>query len=92
MTAPKEKSASPALEGCRRQGPRNKKLHTTAGLIFYTFLVMEQPDSCERHHHAILISTFDDCIISHGTTGFCNVGNTALVSSLDIVGEWEEGI
>ena len=46
---------------------------------------MEQPDSCERHHHIVFIAGFDNVIITDGTAWLCHIFYTALMGSLDVV-------
>lgn len=65
-------------------------MQSTGG--FPWFLVVEETDSGEGHYHVVFVTTIDDCVVSYGTTWFCDVGYTALMGTFDVVGEWEEGI
>ena len=53
---------------------------------------MEQPDSCKCHHHTVLVAALYHRIIPHGSPWLCNIFYTALMGSLNIVGEGEKGI
>src|SRR5699024_5589534 len=54
--------------------------------------MMEQADSCEGHHHSIFIAGLDHCVVAHGATRFSYILHTALMGSLNIVAEREEGV
>ena len=53
---------------------------------------MEQTDSCEGHHHSIFIAGLDHCVIAHRAAWFSHILHTALMGSLNIVAEREEGV
>ncbi len=53
---------------------------------------MEQTDTCECHHHVIFVTCIDNIVISYRTTRLCNICNTTLVCSFNVVSKWEEGV
>ena len=54
--------------------------------------MMEEANVSKRHGDAVLIACIDNIIVTDATACFCNVFYTTLVSTLDVVTEWEEGI
>ena len=52
--------------------------------------MMEQPYTCKCHNHVVLVAALDNEVVAYGAAGLGNVFNTALVCSLDVVGEGEE--
>ena len=54
--------------------------------------VVEESHAGEGHDNALLITLFDNQIITDGSAGFCNVLNTRGISALDVIGEGEESI
>ena len=54
--------------------------------------MVEQSDAGEGHYHMVFVAAVDDSIVTDGAAGLCDVFYAALVSSLDIVGEGEEGV
>ena len=54
--------------------------------------MMEQPDSCECHGHAVFVAALDDQIISYRSARLCDIADAAFVSPLNVVGKGEEGI
>ena len=53
---------------------------------------MEEANVSERHGDAILVASVDNIIVTDATACLCYVFNTTLVSTLNIVAEWEESI
>ena len=53
-------------------------------------LVMEQAHTCKCHSHIVLISTFDNNVISDRSAWLSDIFNTASVSTFNVVREWEE--
>ena len=64
--------------------------HCTA--LFVENLVMEQADSGECHSHMIFIAAFDNQIISDTSTRLCDIFDTALMSTFDVISKREECI
>ena len=54
--------------------------------------MMEEANVSKRHGDAVLIACIDNIIVTDATACFCYVFNTTLVSTLDVVAEWEESI
>ena len=54
--------------------------------------MVEQTDASEGHGNAVLVAGIDNMIVTNATTSLCNVLNTTLVGTFNIVTEWEEGI
>ena len=54
--------------------------------------MMEEANVSERHSNAILVASIDNIIVTDATACFCYVFNTTLVSTFDVVTEWEESI
>ena len=52
--------------------------------------MVEQSHAGERHDHAVAVGGFDDLIVPDGAARLGNVGNAALVRSLNVVPEREE--
>ena len=52
--------------------------------------MVEQTYACECHCNAIFVASFDNMVIAYRTTCLCYEFHTALVSTFDIVAEWEE--
>ena len=58
---------------------------------FYpNILMMEQAHARERHDHIVFIARLDHEIVADGTARLGYIGNAALFSALDIVGEREK--
>mgnify|MGYP003279619375 FL=1 len=55
-------------------------------------LMMEEANVSKRHGDAVLIACIDNIIVTDATACFCYVFNTTLVSTLNVVAEWEESI
>ena len=53
---------------------------------------MEQADAGEGHYHVIFITGCDDILITDGTARLCDILNAALVRTLNVVAEGEEGV
>ena len=53
---------------------------------------MEEANVSKRHSDAVLVAGINNVIVTDTTTCFCYVFNTALVSTLNIITEWEECI
>ena len=53
---------------------------------------MEQAHAGEGHDHALLVTLFDDQIITYGTAGLGDVLHTGGKGPLDVVAEGEEGV
>ena len=53
---------------------------------------MEEANVCKRHSDAVLVAGINNMIVTDTTACFCYVFNTTLVSTLNIVAEWEESI
>lgn len=58
--------------------------------VFY--LMMEQTDSRKCHYNAIFIANLDYIVITNRSARLCDVLNTALVRTLNVVAKWEECI
>ena len=54
--------------------------------------MVEQADAGKCHGNTVFIAGFDNMVIAYGTSGLCNVFNTAFVSTFNIVAEGEECI
>ena len=54
--------------------------------------MMEEANVSERHSNAVLVTSIDNIIVTDATACFCYVFNTTLVSTFDVVTEWEESI
>lgn len=54
--------------------------------------MMEEANVSKRHGDAVLIACIDNIIVTDATACFCYVFYTTLVSTLDVVTEWEESI
>ena len=54
--------------------------------------MMEQSHTSECHGYTILVTGLDNIVVTNAATSLCNVFHSALVSTLDVVTEWEEGI
>ena len=54
--------------------------------------MMEQSDSRKAHGHAILVTSCDHIVISHGTARLRHIFHTASVGALNIVAKGEEGV
>ena len=54
--------------------------------------MVEQTNVCERHGDAVLVASLDDIIVTDATASLSYVLYATLVSTLDVVAEWEEGI
>ena len=67
-------------------------LHQEDFNSFFFILMMEQADTGKCHGNAVFIAGFDNMVITYGTSGLCNVFNTAFVSTFNIVAEGEECI
>ena len=55
-------------------------------------LMVEQSHSCERHGHAVLVAAVDNHVVADRSAGLCDVGNAALLRTLDVIVEGEERI
>lgn len=55
-------------------------------------LVVEQPYACERHGNAVLVAGFYDIVVAYAAASLSNIFNSALVGTLYVVTEGEEGI
>ena len=53
---------------------------------------MEQPYARERHGNAVLVAGFNDIVVAYAAASLSNIFNSALVGTLDVVTEGEEGI
>ena len=53
---------------------------------------MEESHAGEGHRHSVFITAGNNNIVTNGATGLCNVGNAALLCTLDIVIEGEESV
>ena len=53
---------------------------------------MEEANVSKRHSDAVLVAGINNMIVTDTTACFCYVFNTPLVSTLNIVAEWEESI
>lgn len=58
----------------------------------FQYLMMEETDTGEAHHHAVSVAGIDDAVIPDRTAGLGNVGHAAAMSSFDVVTEGEEAI
>ena len=47
---------------------------------------------CERHGDTIFVTCLNNIVVTDRTTSLCNIFYATLVSTLDVVTEWEEGI
>ena len=54
--------------------------------------MMEQSDACECHCDAVLVARINHMIITNAATSLGYIFHTTLVSTFDIIAEWEEGI
>ncbi len=55
-------------------------------------LMMEKSDSCKAHNHIIFITCIYYMVIPYRPSWLCNVFNSALMCTLDIIAKWEECI
>ena len=53
---------------------------------------MEQTDAGECHRHSVLIADFDHVVVTDRSARLCDIFYAALVGTLDIVAEREEGV
>ena len=53
---------------------------------------MEQSDTSKTHHHSIFIASLNHSIITHRSTRLRNILHATLMSTLNIITEWEECI
>ena len=53
---------------------------------------MEEANVSERHSDAVLVAGINNMIVTDTTACFCYVFNTTLMSTLNIVAEWEESV
>ncbi len=53
---------------------------------------MEQSHAGERHGDAVLVAGHDDVVVAHRAAGLGYVLHAALVGTLDVVAEGEEGV
>lgn len=53
---------------------------------------MEEANVSKRHSDAILVAGINNIVVTDTTACFCYVFNTTLMSTLNIVAEWEESI
>ena len=58
--------------------------------LFVENLVMEQADSGECHSHMIFIAAFDHQIISDASTRLCDIFDTALMRTFNVISKREE--
>ena len=54
--------------------------------------MVEKAHTRECHHHSVSVRALDDEVVADGASGFCNVFNTRLLCSLDIVTDRDECI
>ena len=54
--------------------------------------MMKEAHTCKRHCDAILVAGINNMIVTDTTACFCYVFNTTLMSTFNIVAEWEESI
>ena len=54
--------------------------------------MMEQAYTCKRHGDAILVAGVDNIVVAYAASSLCDILYAALVGTLDVVAEWEEGI
>ena len=54
--------------------------------------MVEQTDSCKRHYHVVFVAGCDDILITNRSARLCDVLNTTLMRTLDVVAEGEECI
>ena len=54
--------------------------------------MMEQPDSCKYHSHAISVAGIDNRIVTNGTAGLNDIFYAASTRAVDVIKEGEEGI
>ena len=59
---------------------------------FFTQLMVEQAHMCERHGDTIFVTCLNNIVVTDRTTSLCDIFYATLVSTLDVVTEWEEGI
>ena len=60
---------------------------------FFCFVLMvEETYSGEAHHHVVLITCFDDMIVSHRAARFRDVADAGLMGTFDVVAKREEGV
>lgn len=55
-------------------------------------LVVEQSESCKAHGHSVLVTCLDYVVVSYRTTRLCNVLNTGLLCTLNIIAKWEKRV
>ena len=62
--------------------------------LLYGFILsmMEQPDSCKYHSHAISVAGIDYRIVTNGTAGLNDIFYAASARAVDVIKEGEEGI
>ena len=61
-------------------------------LLYGFLLMMEQPDSCKYHSHAISVAGIDYRIVTNGTAGLNDIFYAASARAVDVIKEGEEGI
>ena len=54
--------------------------------------MVEQTDACKRHGDAVFVAGFNDMVITYRASCLGDVFHAALVRTLDVVAEGEEGI
>jgi hypothetical protein len=52
----------------------------------------EEPLACENHRHSMLIRSIDRFLISHRASWLNNCRHTNLMSGVNTITEWEEGV
>ena len=55
-------------------------------------LMVEQPQTVKRHHHAVFVAGHDDVVVADRAARLGDVAHAALVGALDIVAEGEESV
>ena len=54
--------------------------------------MVEEAHTGKRHYHTVLVSRFDNDIVTNRSAGLCYIADTALLRALDVIAEGEEGI
>ena len=54
--------------------------------------MVEQTNACECHCNAVFVASFNNMVIAYRAACLCNEFHTTLVSTFDIVAEWEERV
>ena len=54
--------------------------------------MMEKAHARKGHGYAILVAGIDDIVVAHRPTGLCYILYAALMGTLDIIAEGEEGV